>query len=149
MPGDIQAHFEESYGVEVSAPFISQVTHAVMDEVKVQQNRSLDSVYPMVYLDALVVHSRASGAVQNQSVCLALGIHRDGEQEILERWKTEAEGARFWLSVMTELKHRGLQDIFIACTDGLKAFLKQLRWYIPIPRHSGVSFIKCATHCVM
>lgn len=119
---DIQAHFREAYGVEVSAAFISQVTNAVMDEVRAWQNRPLDSVYPIVYLDALVVRSRHSGAVQNKSVYLALGINLDGEKEILGLWIAETEGAKFWLSVMTELKNRGLQDIFIACTDGLKGF---------------------------
>ena len=119
---DIQAHFHDAYGVEVSAAFISQVTNAVMEEVKAWQARPLDRVYPIVYLDALVVRSRASGAVQNKSVYLALGINRDGEKEVLGLWIAETEGAKFWLSVMTELKNRGLEDIFIACTDGLKGF---------------------------
>ncbi len=116
---DIQAHFLDAYGVEVSATFISQVTNAVMEEVKAWQSRPLDSVYPVVYLDALVVRSRASGAVQNKSVYLALGINQEGEKELLGLWMAETEGAKFWLSVMTELKNRGLNDIFIACTDGL------------------------------
>lgn len=119
---DIQAHFMDAYGVEVSATSISQVTNAVMEEVKAWQSRPLDSIYPVVYLDALVVRSRASGAVQNKSVYLALGINRDGEKELLGLWLAETEGAKFWLSVMTELKNRGVQDIFIACTDGLKGF---------------------------
>ena len=116
---DIQAHFLDAYGVEVSATFISQVTNAVMEEVKAWQSRPLDSVYPIVYLDALVVRSRASGAVQNKAVYLALGINLEGEKELLGLWMAETEGAKFWLSVMTELKNRGLNDIFIACTDGL------------------------------
>ena len=119
---DIQAHFRESYGVDVSATFISQVTNEVMEEVRAWQNRPLDSVYPIVYLDALVVRSRASGTVQNKSVYLALGINRDGEKEILGLWIAETEGAKFWLAIMTELKNRGIEDIFIACTDGLKGF---------------------------
>lgn len=140
---DIQAHFEESYGVEVSATFISQVTNAVMDEVKAWQNRPLDSVYPIVYLDALVVRSRASGAVQNKSVYLALGINRDGEKEILGLWMAETEGAKFWLAVMTELKNRGLQDIFIACTDGLKGFPEAIEAVYP---HTQVQL--CIVHQV-
>jgi len=128
---DIQAHFAEVYGVEVSATFISQVTNAVMDEVKAWQSRTLDAIYPIVYLDALVVRSRASGAVQNKSVYLALGINQEGEKELLGLWMAETEGAKFWLSVMTELKNRGLQDIFIACTDGLKGFPEAIEAVYP------------------
>ena len=128
---DIQAHFRESYGVEVSAGFISQVTNAVMEEVRVWQKRPLDRVYPIVYLDALVVRSRASGAVQNKSVYLALGVNRDGEKEVLGLWIAQTEGAKFWLSVMTELKNRGLEDIFIACTDGLKGFPEAIEAVYP------------------
>jgi len=128
---DIQAHFVEAYGVEVSATFISQVTNAVLDEVKAWQNRPLDSVYPIVYLDALVVRSRGSGAVQNKSVYLALGINTEGEKELLGLWMADTEGAKFWLSVMTELKNRGLNDIFIACTDGLKGFPEAIESVYP------------------
>ncbi len=128
---DIQAHFEDAYGVEVSATFISQVTNAVMDEVAAWQNRPLDAVYPIVYLDALVVRSRASGAVQNKSVYLALGVNMDGEKELLGLWMAQTEGAKFWLSVMTELKNRGLQDIFIACVDGLKGFPEAIETVYP------------------
>lgn len=97
---DIQAHFTEVYGVEVSPTFISQVTNAVMDEVTAWQSRPLHSVYPIVYLDALVVRSRASGAVQNKAVYLALGINTEGEKELLGLWMAQTEGAKFWLSVM-------------------------------------------------
>ena len=128
---DIQGHFMEAYGVEVSATFISQVTNAVMDEVRAWQARPLDAVYPIVYLDALVVRSRASGAVQNKHVYLALGVNQMGEKEILGLWMAENEGAKFWLSVMTELKNRGLHDIFIACTDGLKGFPEAIEAVYP------------------
>jgi transposase-like protein len=128
---DIQAHFIDTYGVEVSATFISQVTQAVMEEVIAWQSRPLDNLYPIVYLDALVVRSRASGAVQNKSVYLALGINLDGEKELLGLWIAETEGAKFWLSVMTELKNRGLHDIFIACTDGLKGFPEAIETIYP------------------
>jgi len=128
---DIQAHFMEAYGVEVSATFISQVTNAVLEEVKAWQSRPLDNVYPIVYLDALVVRSRASGAVQNKSVYLALGINQEGEKELLGLWMADTEGAKFWLSVMTELKNRGLEDIFIACTDGLKGFPEAIEAVYP------------------
>ncbi len=128
---DIQVHFEDAYGVEVSAAFISQVTNAVMEEVTAWQNRPLDAVYPIVYLDALVVRSRAAGAVQNKSVYLALGVNMDGEKELLGLWMAQTEGAKFWLSVMTELKNRGLQDIFIACVDGLKGFPEAIEAVYP------------------
>src|SRR5690554_1849399 len=119
---DIQAYLEEAYGVEVSPAFISQVTNAVMDEVKAWQHRPLAKLYPVVYLDCLVVRSRDSGVVQNKSVYLALGINTDGEKELLGLWMAQTEGAKFWLSVMNELKNRGVDDIFIACCDGLKGF---------------------------
>ena len=128
---DIQAHFQDAYGVEVSPTFISQVTNAVMDEVTAWQNRPLDSVYPIVYLDALVVRSRDSGAVQNKHVYLALGINLDGEKELLGLWMAQTEGAKFWLSVVTELKNRGLQDILIACVDGLKGFPEAIEAVYP------------------
>ena len=128
---DIQAHFEESYGVEVSPTFISQVTSEVLDEVKQWQQRPLDALYPVVYLDCLVVRSRDSGAVQNKSVYLALGINTDGEKELLGLWMAQTEGAKFWLSVMNELKNRGVQDIFIACCDGLKGFPEAIEAVFP------------------
>ncbi len=128
---DIQTHFAEAYGVDVSATFISHVTNAVMDEVTAWQSRPLDAVYPIVYLDALVVRSRASGSVQNKSVYLALGINQDGEKELLGLWIAQTEGAKFWLSVMTELKNRGVQDIFIACVDGLKGFPEAIESIYP------------------
>jgi transposase-like protein len=128
---DIQAHFQDAYGVEVSPTFISQVTNAVMDEVSAWQNRPLDAVYPIVYLDALVVRSRENGSVQNKSVYLALGINLDGEKEILGLWMAQTEGAKFWLSVVTELKNRGLQDILVASVDGLKGFPEAIEAVYP------------------
>lgn len=128
---DIQAYLEEAYGVEVSATFISQVTNAVMDEVKAWQHRPLAKLYPVVYLDCLVVRSRDSGVVQNKSVYLALGINSDGEKELLGLWMAQTEGAKFWLSVMNELKNRGVEDIFIACCDGLKGFPEAIEAVYP------------------
>ena len=102
-----------------------------MDEVKQWQQRPLDALYPVVYLDCLVVRSRDSGAVQNKSVYLALGINTVGEKELLGLWMAQTEGAKFWLSVMNELKNRGLQDIFIACCDGLKGFPEAIEAVYP------------------
>ena len=128
---DIQAHFEEAYDVEVSPTFISQVTNAVLDEVKIGQQRPLNTVYPIVYLDCLVVRSRDSGAIQNKAVYLALGVNSDGEKELLGLWLSQNEGAKFWLSVMNELKNRGVNDIFIACCDGLKGFPEAIEAVYP------------------
>ncbi len=119
---DIQGHLEEIYGVEVSPTLISNVTDAVMEEVRAWQSRPLDALYPIVYLDALVVKMRENGVVQNRAVYVALGVTREGRKEVLGLWSSANEGAKFWLQVLTELKNRGLQDIFIACVDGLKGF---------------------------
>ncbi|WP_334468808.1 IS256 family transposase [Arsenophonus sp. PmNCSU2021_1] len=131
---DIQAHFQEVYGVEVSGTFISQVTNEVMEEVKAWQKRPLEALYPIVYLDCIVVKSQDSGVVINKSVYLALGINIHGEKELLGLWIAKSEGAKFWLSVMTELKNRGLQDIFVACCDGLKGFPEAIEVLYPQTR---------------
>jgi putative transposase len=117
---DIQGHLEELYGTEVSPTLISTVTDAVLDEVRTWQARPLASVYPILYFDALFVKSRQDGPVQTKAVYLALGINLEGEKDLLGLWLSESEGAKFWLSVFTELKNRGMQDCFIACVDGLK-----------------------------
>jgi len=119
---EIQGHLEEMYGTEVSPTLISSVTDAVIDEVKAWQSRPLDTLYPIVYLDCIHVKVRDSGTVRAKAVYLALGINMAGEKELLGIWIAQTEGAKFWLQVVTELKNRGVQDIFIACVDGLKGF---------------------------
>jgi putative transposase len=119
---EIQGHLEEAYGVDVSASLISTVTEAVTDEVKQWQNRPLDEVYPIVYLDAVRVKGRSDGRVINKAVHLAIGVNMEGVKEVLGMWSNENEGAKFWLQIMSELKSRGVKDIFIACVDGLKGF---------------------------
>jgi putative transposase len=119
---DIQAQLEDLYGVEISPSFISTVTDAIMPEVKAWQNRPLEPLYPVVFLDAIRIKSRSDGVVQNMAVYLALGINIDGLKEVLGMWIAKTEGAKFWLGVLTDLKNRGLQDIFIATVDGLKGF---------------------------
>lgn len=119
---EIQGHLEELYGTEVSPTLISAVTDAVLEDVKQWQNRPLDPVYPIVYLDAIHLKLRTSGHVQNQAVYVAVGIDREGNKELLGIWVGEAEGAKFWMSVLTELRNRGLKDILIACVDGLTGF---------------------------
>ncbi|UEM38678.1 IS256 family transposase [Pectobacterium aquaticum] len=119
---EIVATFKEMYDADVSPTLISKVTDAVKEQVTEWQNRSLDPLYPIVYLDCIVVKVRQDGSVINKAVFLALGINTEGQKELLGMWLAENEGAKFWLSVLTELKNRGLQDILIACVDGLKGF---------------------------
>lgn len=119
---EIVATFKEMYDADVSPTLISKVTDAVKEQVTEWQNRPLDALYPIVYLDCIVVKVRHSGSVINKAVFLALGINTEGRKALLGMWLAENEGARFWLNVLTELKNRGLQDILIACVDGLKGF---------------------------
>lgn len=128
---EIQGHLEEMYSIEVSPSFISSVTDAVMEEVKAWQSRPLEAVYPIVYLDCIHVKTRDEGSVRAKAVYLALGITMTGEKELLGIWIAQTEGAKFWLQVVTELKNRGVQDIFIACVDGLKGFPEAIETVFP------------------
>lgn len=128
---EIQSHLEEMYGTEVSPSLISSVTDAVADEVKMWQSRPLDGLYPIVYMDCIHVKVRDSGSVRVKAVYLALGINLAGEKELLGIWIAQTEGAKFWLQVVTELKNRGVQDIFIACVDGLKGFPEAIETIYP------------------
>jgi putative transposase len=128
---DIVASFKEMYGADVSATLISKVTESVIDRVTEWQNRPLDAVYPIVYLDCIVVKVRQNKRVINKSIYLALGVNLDGNKEVLGLWLAETEGAKFWLSVLTELQARGLEDIFIACIDGLKGFPEAIQTVFP------------------
>jgi putative transposase len=128
---DIKGHLEDLYGVEVSPDLISRVTSAVMEDVHAWQSRPLEAIYPIVYLDALVVKVRDEGTVRNKSVYLALGIKLDGTREVLGLWIEQTEGAKFWLRIMNELRSRGVQDILIACCDGLKGFPEAIEAAFP------------------
>jgi putative transposase len=128
---DIQAHLEEMYGVEVSPTLISHVTEEVMEEVRGWQNRPLDSLYPIVYLDALYVKIRDGAHVQNRTVHIAIGVKVDGSKEVLGLWMSANEGAKFWLQVLTEMRNRGVEDMFIACVDGLKGFPEAIETVYP------------------
>jgi len=128
---EIQSHLEEMYGTEVSPTLISSVTDAVMDEAKAWQMRPLDELYPIVYLDCIHVKVRDNGIVRTKAVYLALGINMQGEKELLGIWIAQTEGAKFWLQVVTEIKNRGVQDIFIACVDGLKGFPEAIEAVFP------------------
>lgn len=128
---EIQSHLEEMYGTEVSPTLISSVTDAVIEEVKAWQARPLDALYPIVYLDCIHVKVR-DGSVRVKAVYLAIGINLAGEKEVLGLWIAQTEGAKFWLQVVTELKNRGVQDIFIACVDGLKGFPEAIEAVYPL-----------------
>ena len=128
---DIQAHLEEMYGVEISPTLVSQVTKAVQEEIVLWQNRPLDEVWPIVYLDAIRVKVRQDNRAINKAVYLAVGVNLDGLKEVLGMWTAETEGAKFWLQVVTELKNRGIKDIFIACVDGLKGFPEAIETVFP------------------
>ena len=119
---DIADMFMQLYGAEVSHSLISKVTEAVLDEVNIWRNRPLDAVYPIVYLDCIVVKVQDNKRVVNKAVYVALGVNMDGKKELLGLWMSDYEGSKFWLSVLTELQNRGIQDIFIACVDGLTGF---------------------------
>lgn len=117
---EIAAHLQELFGAEVSPSLISAITDTVSDEVRAWQARPLDALYPILYLDCLMVKSRDHGSVGNRAIYLAIGVNTDGMKEVLGLRSAPAEGAKFWLSVVTELKNRGVRDILIACVDGLK-----------------------------
>lgn len=129
---EIQGHLEELYGVEVWPSLISTVTDAVIEEVRAWQNRPLDAVYPILYLDAIQVKVRTQGQVINKAIYLAFGVTLEGLKEVLGMWAAESEGAKFWLQVVTELKNRGVHDIFIACVDGLKGFPEAIEAVFPL-----------------
>jgi transposase-like protein len=131
---DIKAHLEKIYDVEVSADLISRVTNAVLDEVREWQNRPLEKSYAIVYLDALRIRGREDGKSCMKSVYTALAVNFDGQKEVLGLWIAENEGAKFWMGVLSELKNRGLQDILIACMDGLTGFPDALRAIYPQTR---------------
>ena len=119
---EIVTTFKEMYGADVSASLISKVTDAVIEQVVEWQSRPLDAIYPIVYLDCIVLKIRQDKQVINKAIYLALGVNLEGHKELLGLWLSENEGAKFWLSVLTELQNRGVKDILIACVDGLKGF---------------------------
>jgi putative transposase len=128
---EIQGHLQEIYGVEVSPSLISEVTDAVMEEAKAWQTRPLEALYPILFLDALMVKMRHEGRVENRAVYVAIGIDLDGRKDVLGLWTSANEGAKFWLQVMTELRNRGVKDVFIACVDGLKGFPQAIESVFP------------------
>jgi putative transposase len=128
---DIEAHLEEIYGVKVGRDLISRVTDAVVDDARAWQTRPLDDVYPVVFLDALVLKIREGGSVVRKACYLALAITMDGEREVLGIWFQDTGGAKFWMRVLTDLKTRGVRDILICCVDGLKGFREAIEAVYP------------------
>ena len=123
--------FKKMYDVDISPTLISRVTNAVIEQVIEWQARPLDSVYPIVYLDCLVVKIRQDKHVINKAIYLALGVNIEGHKELLGMWISENEGAKFWLNVLTELQNRGVNGILIACVDGLKGFPEAINTVFP------------------
>jgi putative transposase len=144
---EIQAHLEEIYGIEVSPALVSTVTEAVQDEVRAWQNRPLEPIYAIVYLDALHVRMRDNGHVQNRAVYLAIGVNLEGYKEVLGLWTSANEGAKFWLQVLTEIRNRGVQDIFIACVDGLKGFPEAIEAVYP-KAQVQLCIVHLVRHCL-
>ena len=128
---DIVAAFQEMYGADISAGLVSQVTNSVIERVVEWQSRPLDAVYPIVYLDCIVLKIREDKRVINKAIYLALGINVEGHKELLGLWMSENEGAKFWLSVLTDLQNRGVKHVFIACVDGLKGFPEAINTTFP------------------
>lgn len=129
---DIQSYLLEIYGTEVSAELISIVTEEVMAEVDVWQSRPLESHYPILYLDGLRVKIRDNGHILSKTVYLAIGVDMEGRKDVLGLWIAQTEGSKFWLSILTELKNRGVEDIYIACCDGLKGLPEAITAVFPM-----------------
>jgi len=128
---EIQGHLEEMYQVQVSPSLISEVTDGVMEQARTWQNRPLEAFYGVVFLDALYVKMRHEGRVENRAVYVALGINLEGRKDVLGLWTSAAEGAKFWLNVLTELRNRGVRDIYLVCVDGLKGFPQAIESIYP------------------
>ncbi len=128
---DIVATFKEMYDADVSETLISKVTESVLETVTEWQSRPLDPVYPVLYLDCIMIKIRQDKQVINKAVYLALGVNLEGKKDLLGLWISETEGAKFWLGVLTELQNRGIQDVLIACVDGLKGFPDAINTVFP------------------
>jgi putative transposase len=128
---EIQGHLEEMYQVEVSPSLISEVTEGVMEQARAWQNRPLEAFYGIVFLDALYVKMRHEGRVENRAVYVALGINLEGRKDVLGLWTSATEGAKFWMNVLTELRNRGVRDIYLVCVDGLKGFPQAIESLFP------------------
>lgn len=140
---EIQGHLKEIYHTDVSKDLISTVTDGVLEEVTNWQNRTLDSVYPIMYLDCIHVKGRDNNLVINKAVYLAIGVNQEGKKELLGIWVGKAEGSKFWMQVVTELKNRGVNQIYVACVDGLKGFPEAIHSIFP-----GTIVQLCIVHMI-
>lgn len=140
---DIQAHIEELYDHEISKDLVSTITDGVVEEMQEWRNRPLSALYPIMFIDGFVVNCRLNKAVCNRTVYVIFGINLSGEKEVLGLYLGESEGAKYWLSVMTELKNRGLNDVFILCADGLKGLPEAVEATFP-----KAIFQTCVVHMV-
>lgn len=140
---DIQSHLEELYGTEISRDLISKITDAVLEDVTAWRNRIIDKLYPIVFIDGLVAKCRIEGSVGNCTVYVIYGINVEGQKEVLGLYLGETEGAKYWLNVLTELKNRGIEDIFILCADGLKGLPEAVEATFP-----KAIFQTCIVHMV-
>jgi len=138
---DIQTEIEDLYGITISPSMVSRITDKVMDSAVEWQNRSLDKIYPIVYLDAMYFKVRSNGKIINKAVYICLGYNMQGYKEILGSWVDEAEGAKFWLKICTDLKNRGVKEILIACMDGLKGLPEAIKTVFP-----SVNIQTCIVH---
>ena len=129
---EIQGHLAEIYGTEVSPDLISKITDAVLADAKAWQTRPLEQIYPIVYLDALMIKIRDGHTVRNQACYVALGVTLDGDRDVLGMWFQKTEGAKFWLGVLTDLKTRGVQDVLVCCVDGLTGFPEAIEAVYPL-----------------
>ena len=147
---DIQRHLQQVYGVEVSPETISNITESVMSDVREWQNRPLEKSYPILFLDALRVNSRQDGKNVNKALYVALAINWEGRKEVLGLWLADTEGAKFWMSVLTDIKNRGVEDILIACMDGLTGFPDAVKAVFPDThiQHCIVHMIRNSTKFV-
>ena len=147
---DIQRHLQQVYGVEVSPETISNITESVMADVREWQNRPLEKTYPILFLDALRVNSRQDGKNINKALYVALAINWEGRKEVLGLWLADTEGAKFWMSVLTDIKNRGVEDILIACMDGLTGFPDAVKAVFPNThiQHCIVHMIRNSTKFV-
>ena len=140
---DIERHLRELYGTDVSPDLISRATEGVLDEFRAWQSRPLDAVYLVVYLDALFVSVRDGGQVQKRAFYVALGVQVDGRRDVLGLWAAGSEGAKFWLSILTELKNRGVEDILFICADGLTGLAQAIDAAFPKAVHQT-----CVVHLI-
>jgi len=140
---DIRDFFEEEYGVDVSPDVVSRVTDSVVEELRSWQSRPLRSLYAIVYLDALVVKVRRQGKVENRSLYMVIGVDDDGERDVLGLWLQQTEGAKFWLSILNELRHRGVEDILFLCADGLTGLPEAVEASFP-----KTVFQTCVVHLI-